>query len=77
MVPAFIDPGAVGSPVDVATLLVVLVTLVHEIRPRNRLQSAAIVGLARLQEDVDDEQLAARLEVDDRDVAALLDERAE
>lgn len=70
-----LDVGSVGSPVDVATLLVVLVTFVHELRPVNKLQSAAIVALARLHGNVDDEQLASRLEVDDRDVAALLEER--
>jgi hypothetical protein len=67
----FIDPGWLGSPVDVATFLVVVVMFAYELRPRQQTLSAAVVALARREETVDDTQLQSELEVDDRDVEAL------
>lgn len=60
--------GAVGSPADVATLVLVTVVFKYEIRPANRLRSAAIVALARREESVDDALLEADLGVEERDV---------
>lgn len=59
--------GAVGSPIDVATFLLVTVVLRYEMRPANTLRSAAIVALAR-GDPVDDQLLEADLDVDERDV---------
>lgn len=71
MLPAFMDVGAIGSPVDVATFVVVVLTYIHEIRPRVEKVAVAVVALAERSPHVDDDRLAAELEVDDRDVDAL------
>jgi hypothetical protein len=66
-----IDVGWLGSPVDVATFLVVLAELMYRIRPRVETVAAAVVALAERRDDVDDDRLRSDLEVDDRDVDAL------
>lgn len=66
-----IDPGVVGSPTDVATLLVVLWLVRGPIQGRIDQLGAGVVALARRRDDVDDERLQAELEVDDRDVDAI------
>lgn len=71
LTPGFIDPGWLGSPVDVATFLVVVVMFAYDLRPRVRTLAAAVVALARRTDDVDDDRLVAELDVDDREVAAL------
>jgi hypothetical protein len=71
LVPGFLDPGWLGSPVDVATFLVVVTLFAYELRPRVRTLAAAVVALARRTDDVDDERLVDELDVDDTEVAAL------
>jgi hypothetical protein len=71
MIPAFIDVGWLGSPIDVATFVVVLVTLGYEIRPRVDTLAAAVVALARQDHRVDDERLVSVLNVDEDDVASI------
>lgn len=66
-----IDVGWLGSPVDVATFVVVLAMLVFRFRPRIETVAAAVVALAERRDDVDDDRLRSDLEVDDRDVDAL------
>jgi hypothetical protein len=66
-----IDVGWLGSPVDVATFVVVLAMLVFRLRPRVETVAAAVVALAERRDDVDDDRLRSDLEVDDRDVDAL------
>lgn len=63
-----IDPGWLGSPIDVATFIVVVVGLVVDVRPKLKTIAAALVALARRERGVDDEHLQAELGVDDRDV---------
>lgn len=70
-----LDVGAVGSPVDVATLVVVVVQLGIVIRSRVDDLSAATVALARGRDDIDDERIQADLDVADRDVAQYVRER--
>jgi len=70
MIPAFIDPGMVGSPVDVVTLIVVLVRF----RPRIQLVAAAVVALARDRDDVDDDHLRHELGVEESAVEMLTPE---
>jgi hypothetical protein len=67
MFPAFIDPGIVGSPVDVVTLIVVLVRF----HPRINLVAAAVVALARGRDDVDDDHLAHELGVEESAIEML------
>jgi hypothetical protein len=71
MIPSIVDPGAVGSPVDVATLVVVLVLVILRIRPRVETLAAAVVALAERRDDVDDDRLRDELEVDDKEVESL------
>lgn len=71
MTPVIVDPGAVGSPVDVATLVVVLVLMILRIRPRVETLAAAVVALAERRDDVDDDRLREELDVDDREVESL------
>lgn len=71
MIPAIMDVGAVGSPVDVATFVMVLALLVFRVRPRLQLVAAAVVALARGRDDVDADYLAHRLGVDERAVEML------
>lgn len=66
-----IDVGVVGSPVDVATLIVVLAELVYRLRPRVETVAAGVVALAEGRDDVDDDRLADELDVADREVEAL------
>jgi hypothetical protein len=70
-IPGFIDPGWLGSPVDVATFFVVVTLFAYELRPRVRTLAAAVVALARRTDDVDDDRLVAELDVDEKEVAAL------
>jgi len=63
--------GAVGSVVDLATFVLVLVLLVLRFRPRIATIAAAVVALAERRDDVDDDRLRAELPVDDDEVAAL------
>lgn len=66
-----IDVGWLGSPVDVATFVVVLAMLMFRFRPRVETIAAAVVALAEQRDDVDDDRLRDELEVPDREVAAL------
>jgi len=66
-----IDVGWLGSPVDVATFVVVLAMLVFRLRPRVETVAAAVVALAECRDDVDDDRLRDDLDVDDRAVDAL------
>jgi len=66
-----IDPGVVGSPTDVATLVLVLWLVRGPVRGRIDQLGAGVVALARRTPGVDAEQLQAELEVDDRDVDAI------
>jgi hypothetical protein len=70
VIPAFIDPGVVGSPIDVVTLVVVLVRF----HPRIKLVAAAVVALARGRDDVDDDHLRHELGVDESAVEMLTPE---
>jgi hypothetical protein len=70
MIPAFIDPGMVGSPIDVVTLVVVLVRF----HPRIKLVAAAVVALARGRDDVDDDHLRHELGVEESAVEMLTPE---
>jgi len=63
--------GAVGSPADVGTLLVVL-WAAHGLKAKLSTVAAGLVAVARPQDDVDDDRLQAELDVDDRDVASLV-----
>lgn len=71
MLPAFLDVGLIGSPVDVATFMLVLVTFVYEVSPRQDTLAAAVVALAEEHRAVDDERLRSELEVDERDINAV------
>jgi len=72
MVPlAFGLAGTIGSPVDVATFVLVSVLLLVRLRPRVELVAAAVVAIAEREPHLDEDQLADRLDVDDREVAAL------
>lgn len=66
-----VDVGWIGSPADVGTLVAGLVLYVYEVKPQNRLRSAAIVALARVTGGVDDQLLQEDLDVDDRTVAKV------
>lgn len=66
-----VDIGAVGSPTDVATFVLVLVMLVLKFRPRIETLAAAVVALAERRDDVDDDRLRDELDVADREVEAL------
>lgn len=66
-----IDVGWLGSPVDVATFVVVVTMFVYRYRPRLETVAAAVVALAEQRNDVDDDRLQSELEVDRRDVEAL------
>ncbi|GAB3315283.1 hypothetical protein [Haloplanus salinarum] len=66
-----IDVGWLGSPVDVATFVVVLAMLVFRLRPRVETVAAAVVALAERRDDVDDDRLRDDLDVDDSAVDAL------
>jgi len=66
-----IDPGWLGSPVDVATFLVVLYGMRHEIQPRLDVLAAGVVALAEEETRVDGDRLAAELNVEDGEVDAL------
>jgi len=71
MVPAFVDVGWLGSPVDVATFLTVVVMFAYELRPRQQRLGAAVVALAREHLRVDDDRLQEELDVDEREVDSL------
>ncbi|MFD1632281.1 hypothetical protein ACOZ4L_05750 [Haloplanus ruber] len=71
MIPAFIDPGMVGSPVDIATFVLVLAMVVFRLRPRVQLTAAGVVALARGRDDVDDDRLMHELDVDEQAVEML------
>jgi len=71
MLPTFLDVGAVGSPVDVATFVLVLAMLVFQIRPKVQLAAAGVVALARGRDDVDDDRLMHELDVDESAVEML------
>lgn len=74
-----IDPGVVapvGSLADLGTL-VVIAYYGHQMREDVANLAAGVVALARPRGDVDDERLQAELEVDDRDVASIIDDTEE
>lgn len=60
--------GAVGSPIDAATFLAVLVLFRYELAQDVDTLAAGLVATARGDRGVDDELLASELEVDERDV---------
>jgi hypothetical protein len=66
-----IGVGAVGSLVDLATFVVVVLLLVVQLRPRIATIAAAVVALAERRDDVDDDRLRDELDVDDREVASI------
>lgn len=68
---AFVDPGWLGSPTDVATFLAVIAMFVYELRPAQQTLSAAVVALAREHLSVDADSLQDELDVDDREVEAV------
>lgn len=71
MIGSAIEAGVVGSPVDVATFILVLVVIVKDLRPDIATVSAAVVALAESDPEVLDDRLASELDVDDIDVDAL------
>lgn len=60
--------GAIGSPIDVATFIAVVVLFRYEVARDVETMAAGLVALARGDRGVDHELLASELEVDDRDV---------
>lgn len=66
-----LDVGWLGSPVDVATFIVVLAELVYRVRPRVATLAAGLVAVAEGRDDVDDDRLRDELDVDDSAVDAL------
>lgn len=70
MLPLLLDVGWLGSPVDVATFVVVLVGM-HRIQRRVRRAAAGVVALARAVDGVRGDLLARDLDVDDADVRAV------
>lgn len=66
-----IELGAVGSPVDVATLLALLVVYRYDLRDRLDALAAAVVALARREPGVDADRLQDDLDVDDEAVDAV------
>jgi len=71
MIPALLDIGWLGSPVDVATFVLVLIVLRFELKPRQRKLAAGVVALARERQDVDDDRLQSALEIDDELVESM------
>jgi len=71
MIPILVDVGAVGSPVDVATLIVVLAELMYRLRPRQETIAAGLVAVAEGRRDVDDDRLRDELGVDDSEVESI------
>jgi len=65
-----LEIGAVGSPADVATFILVGI-LGLRYHPRVKTMSAALVALAEGRPDVDHERIMADLEVEARDVDAV------
>jgi len=66
MVPLLVDIGAVGSIVDVATLVVSL-SVLWRLREQQTAGHAATVAVAEKVDGVDDDHIRADLEVDQRD----------
>ncbi len=66
-----VDVGWLGSPVDVATFVIVLTMLVFRLRPRLETVAAGLVALAECRDDVDDDRLRDELDVDDSAVESL------
>jgi len=66
-----IDPGVVGSPIDVVTLVTALVTL-HRVRESQDDGHAVTTALARMVEGVDDDRVAADLDAAGSDVEQYL-----
>lgn len=66
-----IDVGWLGSPVDVATFIVVVTMLLFRLRPRIETVAAGVVALAECRDDVDDDRLRDELDVDDTAVESL------
>jgi hypothetical protein len=71
-----VDPGVVGSPTDVATLIVVAIGL---FRTQQKLKTVAAgqVAIARDAPGVDDERIQSELDVDDRHVEAVRSTRTD
>lgn len=67
-----LGPGGVGSVVDVATFVLVVVQLGIVTRGRVDSLAASVVALARGRDDVDEDRIQADLEVADRDVDQYL-----
>jgi hypothetical protein len=66
-----VDPGLitlVGSPADVATVIVLLFLYRERVAPDMSTMSAALVLLAKHRRFVDEERLADELEVDEDDL---------
>jgi len=67
MLPLFIDIGWLGSPIDIATFLLVAIVL----RSRLSTMAAGVVALAREHQAVDDDRLQEELDVDDDTVESI------
>jgi hypothetical protein len=67
VLPLFIDIGWLGSPIDVATFVLVAVIL----KSRLSTMAAGVVALAREHQGVDDDQLQEELDVDDDTVESI------
>jgi hypothetical protein len=65
-----VDLGAVGSPVDVATFVMVVVAWLEQ-RSSIELLAAGQVALAEGRRDVDHERIRSEHDVDERDVDSL------
>jgi len=66
-----IAPGAVGSPIDAATLIVSLVVL-YRLRESQGDGHAVVAAIARVADRVDDDRVVADLEVEPREVEQYL-----
>lgn len=60
----FVDVGWLGSPIDLATFVMVLVTFVYQIEPQMKRIAFAVVALAKADPHVDELQVARDLDVD-------------
>lgn len=66
-----IDPGTVGSPVDVATFVVASITL-YRVAESQSDGHAVTTAIAERVEEIDDDRVRAVLDVDRRDSEQFL-----
>lgn len=67
-----IELGAVGSPIDAASFVLLVVLFRYELSTDMDTLGAGVVALAERDPMVLDDRLASELEVDQRDVDAVL-----